>query len=379
MQLTKSTAGTWFLISIMLGLTLLMTACSDAGATVQPATTTEAPAPTAMPTEVPTPTPDLPPFISAEKLYQEREANASRYDLNYQGKQITITGLVGEIDGGEVRLIVDSASYRALGGLFLNYIALHDLPVEEQARAEKEQEFTATCRVGDYVLGTINLRECKTSVATVSQAATPDDTPVPTATPTETPVPKATHDDTPAPTATPTETPVPAATPTDVPTPTPTPEPGYGDRTWIVGAEITPGTYAAPGSDLCYWARLNGFGGSLDEIIANELGSGRQIVTIDPGDSGFSTRGCGQWVQLEEALTPLDAIPDGKWVVGTEITPGTYAAPGSDLCYWARLNGFGGSLDEIITNELGSGRQIVTIDPGDSGFSTRGCGTWTLI
>ena len=158
-----------------------------------------------------------------------------------------------------------------------------------------------------------------------------------------------------------------------------TPLDAIPDGKWVVGAEIIPGTYAAPGSDLCYWARLNGFGGSLDEIIANELGSGRQIVTIDPGDSGFETRGCGRWVQLEEELTPLDAIPDGKWVVGAEIIPGTYAAPGSDLCYWARLNGFGGSLDEIIANELGSGRQIVTIDSGDSGFETRDCGTWTLI
>ena len=291
MRLTKSTAGTWFLNSILLGLTLLVTACSGAEATVRPATTTEAPAPT--PTEVPTSTPDLPPFVSAERLYQERESNASRYDLNYQGKRITITGLVGEIDGGEVRLVVDLASYRALGGLFLNYIALHDLSVEEQARAEKEQEFTATCRVGNYILGTINLRECQSSVTAVSQTAMPDDTSVPTATPNDTPTPTATPDDTSMPTATPTETPVPTATPTDYPTPTP--EPGYGDGTWIVGAEITPGTYAAPGSDLCYWARLSGFSGSLDEIIANELGSGRQIVTIDPEDSGFETRGCGTW------------------------------------------------------------------------------------
>ena len=318
-------------------------------------------------------------MINAETLYQEREDNASRYDLNYQGKWVTITGVVGEIDNGEVRLVVDMNSYQLLGGLFLDYIALNDLTQEEQARAEKGQEFTATCRIGDYVLGTINLRECQSSVAPVSPTATPGDTLAPTATPTETPVPTATPDDTLAPTATPTETPEPTATPTDVPAQTPTPEPGYGDGTWIVGAEITPGTYAAPGSDLCYWARLNGFGGSLDEIIANELGSGRQIVTIDSGDSGFETRGCGRWVQLEEELTPLDAIPDGKWVVGAEITPGTYAAPGSDLCYWARLNGFGGSLDEIIANELGSGRQIVTIDSGDSGFETRGCGTWTLI
>ncbi len=377
MQLTKSTVGTWFLISTLLGLMLLIAACSSADTAVQPASPTETLAPTA--TDVAAPTPDLPPSISAERLYQEREANASRYDLNYQGKLITITGLVGEIDGGEVRLVVDLDSYRTLGGLFLEYIALHDLPVEEQARAEKDQEFTATCRVGNYILGTINLRECQKSVATISPTTAPVDTPMPMATPDDTLAPVATPTDPPMPTDTPTATPVPTDTPTSVPTPIPTPEPGYGDGTWIVGTEITPGTYAAPGSDLCYWARLSGFGGNLDEIIANELSSGRQIVTIGPGDSGFETSGCGRWLPLEDALTPLDAITDGKWVVGEEITAGTYAAPGSDLCYWARLSGFGGSLDEIIANEIGSGRQIVTIEAGDAGFETSGCGTWTLI
>ena len=103
-----------------------------------------------------------PQVINAETLYQEREDNASRYDLNYQGKWVTITGVVGEIDNGEVRLVVDMNSYQLLGGLFLDYIALNDLTQEEQARAEKGQEFTATCRIGDYVLGTINLDKCQT-------------------------------------------------------------------------------------------------------------------------------------------------------------------------------------------------------------------------
>ena len=116
-------------------------------------------APASEPTEPATP----PPVISAIELYQEREANATRYDLNYKGKWVQITGVVGGIDGGEVRLVVDMDSYRLLGQLFLNYIALDDLPQEDQARAEKGQEFTAVCKVGEYILGTINLRDCRTA------------------------------------------------------------------------------------------------------------------------------------------------------------------------------------------------------------------------
>lgn len=99
--------------------------------------------------------------ISAEKLYQEREDNASRYDLNYGGKWVRVTGLVGGIDDGEVRLVVDRETYDALGALYVEYIALNGLSIETQASVEKGQQFTATCRVGNYILGTINLDNCR--------------------------------------------------------------------------------------------------------------------------------------------------------------------------------------------------------------------------
>ena len=171
-----------------------------------------------------------------------------------------------------------------------------------------------------------------------------------------------------------------ASTATLPPTPTstasPTPEPGFGDGTWRVGEDIPPGLYVAPGGDLCYWARLSGFGGSLDEIIANDLGGGQRIVTIAPSDAGFDTGGCGTWQPHQAIASPLAAIPEGTWMIGPEVQPGTYTAPGGDLCYWARLSGFGGSFDEIIANDLGGGRMIVTIAPSDAGFATSGCGTW---
>ena len=42
----------------------------------------------------------------------------------YKGNWVTITGIVGEVDGGEVKLVVDLDSYRILGSLFLDYISL---------------------------------------------------------------------------------------------------------------------------------------------------------------------------------------------------------------------------------------------------------------
>ena len=112
---------------------------------------------TAVPTIPPTPMP----VISAEALYAEREANATRFDLDYKGNMVKVTGVVGSIDSGEVRLIVDMESYEILDGLFLDYIALDDLSKDEQATANRGQEFTAICKVGNYIFGTMYLKDCQ--------------------------------------------------------------------------------------------------------------------------------------------------------------------------------------------------------------------------
>ena len=159
------------------------------------------------------------------------------------------------------------------------------------------------------------------------------------------------------------------------------PETGLGDGTWIVGTDLTPGLYAASGGSPCYWARLKGFSGNLDDIIANELGSGRLIVEIKVTDAGFLTRGCGYWQPISfEASDPIGVIADGVWLVGAEMTPGTYSAMAEGFCYWARLRGFSGrTSDDLIANGLGDGRHVVTIAPTDAGFLTRGCGHWQPV
>ena len=131
---------------------LLMVACEASG---PPATST------------PPPTP--PPGITAERLYAEREANATRFDLNYKDNWVTITGLVGKVDGGEVRLVVDMDEYQLLGGLFLDYVALKGLSQEEQASADVGREFTAVCEVGNYIMGTMSLEKCREGAPVAAQ------------------------------------------------------------------------------------------------------------------------------------------------------------------------------------------------------------------
>ena len=70
---------------------------------------------------------------------------------------------------------------------------------------------------------------------------------------------------------------------------------------WVVGAEIPAGTYASTVAEGCYWERVTGFGGTFDELIANDFVSdaGQAYVTISGTDAGFSTDAdCGTWIRV---------------------------------------------------------------------------------
>ena len=155
----------------------------------------------------------------------------------------------------------------------------------------------------------------------------------------------------------------------------------FGNGTHIVGTDIKAGTYRSQGNRPCYWARLSGFGGQLDDVIANGNNS-PEIVTISASDAAFQTSGCGQWVAVENTYpaTPAISFSDGTYVVGKHIAPGTYRADGNpdDLCYWARLSNFShAGIGGVITN--GNSPTIVQISSSDKGFTTFGCGNWTKI
>lgn len=168
------------------------------------------------------------------------------------------------------------------------------------------------------------------------------------------------------------------------PTATPKPKPQFahfGDGMFVVGKDIQPGTYRTrEGSSNCYYARLRGFGGSISDIIANENTDDPAIVTIARGDKGFESRNCGTWTKdLSRITSSKTSFGDGTYFVGTDIEPGTYKSSGQPNCYYARLRGFGGNTDDIISNENTDTAAIVTIAPGDKGFSSTRCGTWKKI
>ncbi len=74
---------------------------------------------------------------------------------------------------------------------------------------------------------------------------------------------------------------------------------------WVVGSQITPGTYRATAAYGCYWERMRHFQGTTGGIIANDFVSsaGQQLVQISPSDAGFqSNSACGTWTPVSSAI-----------------------------------------------------------------------------
>lgn len=152
---------------------------------------------------------------------------------------------------------------------------------------------------------------------------------------------------------------------------------GFGSGTKKVGSDIKPGRYlTTTASSSCYWERMSGFGGSLNDIISNDFSGGNHIVVeISATDKGFKSSRCGTW--LPYIARSRSVITDGTWVVNDEISPGLWQGSITNGCYWARLSSFSGEFGNLIANELGSA--LAQIDPTDIGFDSSGCGTWTKV
>jgi len=157
---------------------------------------------------------------------------------------------------------------------------------------------------------------------------------------------------------------------------------GFSDGQWIVNVDIAPGTYrllSAP-SD-CYWARLAGLSGGPQDIIAYANTNAREVVTIAPTDRAFESRHCGLWSPTLSRITSdmNGDFGDGTYLVGVDITPGTWRTTGASGCYWQRTSNLGGGIDGVIENGLAVGTTNVMILPSDVGFRTVGCGSWTKV
>jgi hypothetical protein len=141
---------------------------------------------------------------------------------------------------------------------------------------------------------------------------------------------------------------------------------------------IRPGVYVTS-SELCSWERR----GSNGELVATDTGSGQVLVDVRTTDASFSSApGCGTWQAFDEDGGPgtaLSSFGPGTFAVGAQVAPGRWRSDGGDLCYWERLRGLGGGLDELVASAGVPGPTEVVVSPPDVAFSSFGCGTWRPV
>ena len=155
----------------------------------------------------------------------------------------------------------------------------------------------------------------------------------------------------------------------------------FSGGTYQVGVDIAPGTWRTRTNESgCKWQRRAGFSGELGDVIGSDFTSVSAIVTIDPGDVGFTTNTVCTWTR---DLSPITAsttadFSGGTYQVGVDIAAGTWTSSGGAGCSWQRLAGFSGSFTDIIDSDYTSSPAVVTIDSTDAGFRVdERCGTWT--
>ena len=238
--------------------------------TEMPAVEVRAPATEAEPTAAPQPSPTSAPVVSppteepmpsvtAQQLHDERKANATRYDAQYKGNWVRISGQVTKIDGGDVFLGADG---------FLNDVILQDLSQEEQIALDKGDTVTATCRVGNYILGSIFLEGCElhpTEMPAVEVRA-PATEAEPTAAPKVTPEPTAT---------------LPVPTPEPIPTQAP-PVPSPPSSPVEIGTTVEAGGSSYTLNEVKDPAPAGVFGG---------VDAGKRLVALDITQVGISDDG----------------------------------------------------------------------------------------
>ncbi len=156
----------------------------------------------------------------------------------------------------------------------------------------------------------------------------------------------------------------------------------FGSGSWLVTGEVKPGFYRnSSSSSGCYWARLSGFSGDLDDIMSNEFTYDKDIVEITGDEAGIESSSCGTWSNdMSSIKSPGAPMGDGAFLVNNEVEPGLWRnTNSSDGCYWERTTGFTNDFGEILANGFSYSIQTVQIFSSDFGFTSSGCGTWNRI
>ena len=160
----------------------------------------------------------------------------------------------------------------------------------------------------------------------------------------------------------------------------------FGAGRHLVGSDVPAGRYYSNPVSGCYWERRSDARTDLAGIISNNFvafDANQEIVDILPTDLLFATDSdCRRWYDYAVGSTPEGQIRPGKWLVGSQITPGRYRVQASPGCYWELLRNFEGHLTSIIDNQFlpGGGTEYVDIHSSDTGFyADDDCGTWSRV
>ncbi|WP_159449082.1 S-layer homology domain-containing protein [Demequina sp. NBRC 110055] len=100
---------------------------------------------------------------------------------------------------------------------------------------------------------------------------------------------------------------------------------------------------------------------------------GPSIVEITSADTSFSTDGCTPWRELRVTNPHGESFGRGDHLVGYDIGPGVYTAPGGSNCVWVTYANFRDAPDSELHDGAGRSPKVIVTD----GIWSRGCGTWT--
>lgn len=118
-------------------------------------------------------------------------------------------------------------------------------------------------------------------------------------------------------------------------------------------------------------ATRKGLANRNKDLDAREAGLDRRERGLDArADELAAAR-----AEMQDRAAMEDFGASGTFIVGTDMLPGDYFAPGGRDCRWAYLSGAGGGADVILSGR-GLTPQYLTLSPGDV-FQTKGCGPWT--
>lgn len=177
----------------------------------------------------------------------------------------------------------------------------------------------------------------------------------------------------------------------------------FGDGLWVVGVDIAPGTYRveapvvyADDNSYCYWTTYDDAAGGLDHLVATGLGDGRPTVVFD-SVAAVEPFGCGTWVRVDpEALfknaDAATVIPEGEWLVGEDVAPGTYQTTAAvetmqadSDCFWNITHDLAVSdgsppvhFDDDVLDSAQEGLPTVSLASGQV-FTSSACGDWERV